>query len=134
ELANRSVGRPDFTVRTFLDPVDVLYTLTEIYEFASRLAGRGVLGATSSIDISLIGTRDRVLWITDPRRAWLGFYRCTQEDLVRPTRRPTAVELIEGARDLALEAALWFYERFGWEDPPVTSLRDDQTRFLARAI
>jgi hypothetical protein len=135
DAANRRFGNANgFTARTFLDPVGMLYTLTEIYQFASRLALAGILGAACTVELALLGTLDRVLWTTDPGRAWFGLYRCTQTDIARPAHRPTSVDIIERPDAMALEAALWFFERFGWHDPPVSSLRDDQARFLARAV
>jgi hypothetical protein len=51
-----------------LDILSILYSLTEIYEFASRLAAKELLGDSCRISITLHRTKNRQLIMLDRRR------------------------------------------------------------------
>jgi hypothetical protein len=120
-----------FTASGFLEVVMTLWTITEILEFAARLAAKEILGATASVDIRMVDVKDRVLFLSDPGRWWDSFYAASEQTLGN-SWSININELLSNPRDLALDAAIWFFERFGWLEIPQDILANDQRRLLER--
>jgi hypothetical protein len=118
-------------INGFLDPFGVLYRMTEIYQFASKLALLGVLGSRASVEISMFGTKDRILYATDRNRWWHRLFRCTEDRLEMPEQTIDTGELVQRAEELALSSSVWIFERFSWLNPSKESLRSAQQRMLA---
>lgn len=89
-----------------------LYRITEIYEFASNLAARDVLGDYLKISVSIYKTVNRYLTFNDPRIE-LGGYQCTQNELSYAHDFSKA-DIIGHAHEIALDRAKWIFQRFGW--------------------
>ena len=70
-----------------LSIVGAVYTFTEIYEFASRLAAKGLLGKNCKISITLHKTRGRTLKMLDPGRILFDTYQSTLESIPRNVTR-----------------------------------------------
>jgi len=65
-----------------LETIDTINPITEIYEFASRLAAKNIFGNEIYIAVELHGMKDRTLVVTDPMRGlFLGNYTCGLDDL-----------------------------------------------------
>ena len=106
-----------------------LYTVTEIFEFAARLAHRGVYTSTIAVTIELKKVRGFVL-TPDLDRAWSDI-RAASEDQIGRAWLIENRELISASSEVSLRATTWFFERFGWLEPSVQVLRRDQEKFLA---
>jgi hypothetical protein len=102
-----------FVASGYLDPLRTLFLLTEICEFASRLARRGVVDKHGVIEVALDGAADRVLLFSDPFREWSRFYRATAPRLEVP-RSTAGIEAPDVAHKLAIDLAVWTFERFGY--------------------
>ena len=100
----------------FIHITNFLYTVTEIFEFASRLAQAQILDGEVGIDIGLHGVRDFLL-TTDQNRAWTTFAKLAQSEINHRWSLP-ADTLIGKTTEHSLQAAVWFFERFGWMNPP----------------
>jgi hypothetical protein len=114
----------------------VLYRLTEIYEFASRLAQKRVFGEQMWLEIELHGMQNRRLISLDkPFFGTFGPY-VSQETTLKFETLFTVQDLIATAAEKALEQSLKVFERFNWRDAripeSVTSLRMDQRKLLER--
>jgi hypothetical protein len=114
----------------FLHIQNVIYTLTEVFEFASRLAQRGIYKGSIVIQITMRGIKEFVL-TTDWNRAWHSYYRSTEEELERSIVLDADVLVAESSKQ-AIEMAVWFFERFGWHDAPLEIFKADQQEFLQR--
>ena len=97
-----------------LSVVGFVFALTEIYELAARLA-QGPSGDTKYyVKIGLRGLQNRLLTIEDIGRALLlGSHRC-QVDELSIAKSYASDDLVARARDLAIDGAAYFFERFGW--------------------
>jgi hypothetical protein len=117
-----------------LSIISALYTFTEIYEFASRLSTRGTLGDSCRISITLHRTMDRQLVMLDPRRHLFGNYVSKIDPIQRRPAIISAEDLIAKSSQLSLEHAIWTFQRFGWDNPPVGVLKEDQKKLLERRL
>jgi hypothetical protein len=107
-----------FSVKNFV------FTITEIFEFAARLAQKHLYSGNLSIKIEIKQIRGFVL-VTDFDRMLSGRYEAHEEALGRVWEIETA-ELILDSQKMALDAVVWFFERFGWRNPPRAVLESDQ--------
>lgn len=123
-------GKPD----RYLEPVGVVYQVTEIFEFAARLAQRGIFDSGAVISISIHGTKDRQLAYWRGLERFLSRRYVCERDAVAVDRKPAAAELISSSKQLALEVCVDIFERFNWFDPPVDVLAQDQLRLLERNL
>jgi hypothetical protein len=121
----------DFSaVPGFISITRLLYTVTGVFEFAARLAERGVLGDSCTVAINLRGVKGFLLTVGDADRFFRRYREAGQDDLGREWKCEKQALLAESA-ELALAASRWFYERFGWMEPGMDILKRDQENFLA---
>jgi hypothetical protein len=114
-----------------IDFLGVLYTLTEIFEFASRLAQRGALADAATVTVEMRNVANRLLCSHEFGRFWRSFRPATAERLSFEKTESRA-NLIARSRNLAVEATMHFFERFGEFDYPQQVLVDEQSRFVDR--
>lgn len=115
-----------------LNTFNTLYTLTEILEFARRLAYREVLFPTVSITIELHNMQDRQL-VPSKGRMRFGVYK-SHDATISWTNLVHPAKLIANGSELALDAALHFFERFNWHQPPRHLFAQEQRRLYERQI
>lgn len=115
-----------------LSIVGTIYEMTEIFEFLSRLTREGIYDEGVRVSISLKNTEDRKLSLEDPMRGPLWEeYKTTMKD-IDFTEKYTKEALVTKPQDLAMEAIVYFFERFGWHNPPIDTLKKDQDNLLNR--
>ena len=111
-----------------------LFRLMEIYEFASRLAQKGVFGGDLYVSVDLHGMFERKL---------VALHGSLDEEFTSKIvdmdfeKRFSVQELISKAPELALEHLLWIFERFGWRDvssETVDVLKVEQKKLLERRL
>lgn len=130
------LGRREFegfdwdSVPGFISITNFIYTVTEIFEFASRLSAKNVYPTKLAISVSLERIKGFVL-TTDFDRAWYNLYQASGDSLGH-TWTFSAQELTTSSAEKALQTACWFFERFGWLNPPIETLRQDQEKFLSK--
>jgi hypothetical protein len=112
----------------------VIYQLTEIYEFLSRLAAAGIYDEGVQISISLNNTKGRELWIDDSRRGSLFDEYKTAAEKIEFTKEYAKEELMAKPKDLAFEAIMYVFDRFGWHRAPADTIKKDQEDLLGRRI
>lgn len=116
-----------------LSILSAVYSITEIYEFASRLALKGYLGKSCKLSISLHGTKKRLLTMLDPGRLLDYNYRSNLE--VIPHEVSLASEnLIAKSADLAMDHIVWMFQRFNWDNVPRGVLQEDQRKLIEHRL
>jgi len=115
----------------FLDVTQSLYSFTEIFEFAKRIAVRVPFTDSVNIHIKMEGTQNRVLITTEQFSELHGVYRASEDSLDNEWSA-SVPDLISRSAELAREATLWFFERFGWMDVPDQPLVERQKELLER--
>ncbi len=121
----------NFSPSGYLDAISSLWTITEVFEFAARLAQKANFGDSISITLQMVEVKDRVLFVSDPARDFSRPYVAREQTLSKEWSLGVG-QLLSGSSDLALDAAEWFFERFQWMDPPRQVLADIQRRLLER--
>jgi hypothetical protein len=112
----------------YLSMINVLYQITEIFEFAARLSERGVYDNQIEVSIRLRHVRGFLLmWETE--RFWREIRAADTDELGRSWTVAVPM-LIANRSELSLNAAVWFFERFHWLNPPMEVLRREQQTFL----
>jgi len=111
--------------------LEILDTVTGAVELAIRMAHRGVLLPKAVITFDLYGVDGRGLtWPEDVlghKNAVASSYWCQDASFnVRRTVAPEELKTL--GREIALEAALEIYSKFGWSDPPRPRLIAEQNR------
>jgi hypothetical protein len=115
-----------------LSIISTVYLLTEIYEFASRLGAKGVLGNSCEIQITLSNTKDRKLKI-DPRRPLFAEYQTSLNEIPIPLKLAT-VDLMSSSAELSLKHIVMLFQRFNWLDVQADIFREDQRKLFSRSF
>lgn len=122
-----------YTPGSVLSVLNTLFRVTEIYEFASRLANRKIFDEGLYLNIELNRMKNRRLIMLDRRRFLFRDYPCTIDHL--PHSNTISIEDILGkAHNLALDHTIWIFERFNWDSPPRNVLEEDQKKLLERRL
>ena len=122
---------PKFNSGEILSVLSTLYRLSEIYEFASRLAQSGLFDDRLFLSITLFGTKDREMRFWVPDRSMGINCLCDEPSLPREKTFQT-VDFIPKARELALKHFLWIAERFQCGVPEHVFRRDQEKFFEGR--
>jgi len=112
---------------------NAIYSFTEVFEFASRLASKGLLGDSCKVSTALHGTQNRVLEFPQSGRLLLGTYRSGVNSITTEITA-TTTELMARSADLALERAAWVFQRFNWDHIVPQALKEDQRQLLERRL
>ena len=116
-----------------LDFVWTLFTCTEIFEFAARLASNEVFGPSAEVSVRLVGMNGRVLTSTNPARRLSMAYTCAIDE-IEFNRSIATADLLARPAELALDCTQHIYERFGWLGSSREMLAEDQRKLLERAL
>jgi hypothetical protein len=112
-----------------LSIMSTLYTLTEIYEFAARLAKRGIFDDFLKVSITLNGTKNRRLVTLEINRSLNDNYICNIEN-ISLSRTISPEEIIGKGNVFAIDDTLNIFERFNWFNAPRKVLEEEQDKFI----
>lgn len=116
------------TVPGYISLVNLVYTVTEYFEFAARLAQAGVYRGSLDISLTLTGVRGYVL-TTDWNRMWRQHCVANENEFKR-TWSVATESLIAGSLDHSQKAIVWLCECLGWMSPNVEAIRSDQQKLV----
>lgn len=109
--------REDWAPGKFLSVLDVVFRITEVFGLASRLATTDVYRDERSIviDLTLCNVQGRILYDRGAlnKRVPVFGYTTAAENIPHIVT-PAKEDIIARPRELALEEAQYFFERFGW--------------------
>lgn len=118
------------SVPGFVHVTNLIYNITEMFEFAARLAQAGVYTEPLTINVSLVGIRGFML-VAENSRSWRANFLATENELAYEiTLSP--YELISSAAESAVTCIVWMFERFRWLKPNLEMIRSDQQKLLTR--
>jgi hypothetical protein len=117
------------SVPGYISLVNLVYTLTEYFEFAARICQAGVYRGGLEISVEVTGIKGFVL-TTEWERAW-SQYRPATDDHLRKTFRLSSDNLVAGSAEHSLKAIVWMCECFGWMSPTIEALKKDQEKLLS---
>lgn len=132
--ARTQAGLPALGTRQgeWVGVLGLVYQLTEIFEFLSRLMGKDVYTSGVRVAVTLINVRGRTLFIESVNRAPFLAKHQTQAEEIRFEKEYGRDEVLAVSADLALDAIVYFVDKFGWSHPPIETLRKDQQDLLAK--
>lgn len=119
-----------------LDILSTLYSVTEIFEFAQRLALKDILGNIVEILIELGGVEGRELFFWDSFSRWLDRnYICTfRDENILVKRTMPKEELIANSAKIALSTCMEIFRKFNWSNVPEQVFTEDQKKFLEKRL
>lgn len=124
-------------VDKFFEVVLAIYAYTEIFMFASNLSQHEGYSDVDSFEIiiELHGVKNRLLFVWDWGRELFAPYICEMEDdKITFSGEYSKDDLIAKFNELAIEKITKTFYLFGWKNPNVTSIREDQRKFLERRV
>jgi hypothetical protein len=110
---------------------EVICQITEIFEFLSRLARKGIYDEGVQVFIGLYNMQNRELWNDIRGRSSLSRPYKTVAKEVKFEKEFTKEQVIYDSKILAFEAIKYIFDRFGWHDLPTDSIKKLQDDFLA---
>jgi len=114
--------------------ISTTYKVTEIFEFAARLANRNVLTPSAFISIGLHNMRDHELTSFNANRFMDdGFVYEVYEPIVIE-REIEQQQLVSNPDNIALDFIVAIFERFNWINPSRQILAEDQKRLRKRRL
>lgn len=113
----------------YISLVNLIYTVTEYFEFAARICQAGVYRGGLEVSVGLTGAKGFVL-TTAWDRAWFE-YRPAADDQISKTWRLTSDALVAESADHSRKAIVWLCECFGWMSPNIDVIAKDQERLLS---
>lgn len=96
-------------------------------ELAARLCQKRIIEGECTIVLKMENIQGTML-VADPRRMWNIVCVAAENNLSRTWHYPVD-DLIADPITPPVEMAAWFFERFGWRDPPQEVLRKDVESF-----
>lgn len=108
----------------------ILRLMSEVYEFAKRMAREGVISPTAVVKVALRKGSGLGLLVPDSFEIGKGSPHWCKQDAIDDLETLVSPEDLETrSSDLALDAALHIYEKFGWTNPDRSFLAEKQPRF-----
>jgi hypothetical protein len=123
---------PDFDwnqVPGFLEVVNLVYMVTEFFEFAARLAQELPGTETCELTVGLHRVQGFVLAVDDTRRSWWEYYAATESAIEKTWAYPV-LDWVSKSPELSLEAIRWLVARFGWTESNLEAIKNDQETLL----
>jgi hypothetical protein len=98
-----------------IDLLNFIYTISEFFLFAQRLALNDKLTNSFQIAISLNNSENRKLISLDPRRLLFNNHVCQVKSLEFSKTFNTS-QIASELESLIIESLVFFFDRFGWHD------------------
>jgi len=132
-FGNTDSRAKEFPPGTMLEVVSALYTLTEVFLFAARLAENKVFESNLIISIKLHNTKNRKLRILEGFRDLFDDYTCQINSIELKDKIINVDELLKNYSRIALDTTLEIFDRFNWkynEEQIRQVLSKDQDNFF----
>jgi len=114
--------------------VSTTYQVTEVFEFAARLASKDIFRTSAFISIGLYNIKDHELISFNANRFLRHGYVYAVDDPIIIEKEIPQQELVANPDDFALNFVIEIFERFNWNNPPRQILAEDQKRLRERRL
>jgi hypothetical protein len=112
----------------FFSVINLIYTLTEYFEFAARLAQTELYRGRMSISLTLTGIKGYVL--AEDGVHWRRRCVANENELERTWTFSTDA-IIADSQAHSLKALVWLFECLGWMNPGVESIKKQQQNLVS---
>jgi len=109
----------------FIEILNFVYVMTEIWEFAARLGQAAPATESVQVSIGLHHITGFVLTVGDFQRGELHGYYASHEAVLEHSWEVPLRGLVSSTVNLTVEASRWFLVRFGWTEPNIEVIRTD---------
>lgn len=116
----------------FINFVNLIYCVTEIVEFATRLAQSQLYTRQLDLTIELKGIRGFIL--IGPKLRSLHLCRPATLDAIGNSWTVGVAEIVANNTDLIVTIAIWIFQRFGWLSPSPKVIESDIQSLRQRRI
>ena len=128
--------KPNIEPGTRLDILSALYQLSEVYEFAARLAQVGIFDNRLLLAVNLVGTEGRQLFFWPSSKydfppLLLPPRECEIREIPREKTLDVA-DFVARSREYSFQHFLWLMERFGFDASPDIFEGDQEKLFERR--
>jgi schlafen family protein len=120
------------SVPGFISIINLVYNFTEYFEFAARLAQADIFEGAVAIQVTATGVQGFVL-TAELNRCWHD-YCPAHENLIEKEWTIPTDRLIAESTKYSLEAVGWFLESFGWMNPNLDAMANDQRKLIQRQL
>jgi len=117
----------------YLGILTTIYRMTEIYEFAMRVAQHGIYDKGVTIFITLSGIKKFELSYLEPEKVLLGSY-ISKHNEIKLKSQISKEELFAKGHEEAIKKCIEVFERFNWLNCPKRIFLEDQKKFLERRM
>ena len=114
--------------------VSAIYQVTEIFEFAARLANKDILRPSAFISIGLYNMKDHELTSFSASRFLHNGYVYNTNDPIIIEKGIPQQDLITRPDEFALDFIVDIFERFQWNNPPRQVFSEDQKKLRERRL
>jgi hypothetical protein len=115
----------------YISLINLVYTITEYFEFATRLCEAGVYDEGLSVHIELNAAVGFVLTSDDPKWFFSSTMR-VHSPAIAFHKTVEAPNLLQNSAALTVDAVCWFLERFGWKTPPRAAIEETRRQFVTQ--
>jgi len=112
----------------------IVYQMTEIFEFLSRLTNVGIYDEGVDISISLNNAENRKLWIEDDNRVPFFQSYKTVAKKIEYVEDFTKDQILIESKELALNVIKHVFDKFGWDNLPIETIKKDQNILLSGKV
>jgi hypothetical protein len=123
----------NFKEKCYLSILSTLYTITEIFQFTSRLILKEILKPNVELSIGLHGMQDRQLFFWERGRHLSSIYKSTIPDIVF-NKIYSREQIIQSPAEVAMEVTIWIFERFNWSHESKVIFLEEQKKFLEKRL
>jgi hypothetical protein len=120
------------TIPGFISIINTIYSISEYIEFLSRITQKMKIADNITIKVGLSRVQGFALG-ADKDRAWMSLCQTDEVNLERSITH-SAINLISNTQEISLKMVIWFFERFGWLEPNIDAIKEDQRKFLAKIM
>ena len=114
--------------------VSTTYKVTEIFEFAARLANKDILRPSGFISIGLHNMKGHELTSLNSSRLLDENFVYTADEPIIIEKEIPQQELVAAPDNFALDFIIEIFERFNWNNPSRQMLAEDQKRLRERRL
>ncbi len=117
-----------------LSVIGTTYHVAEVYEFIRRLVQNDIYPQGVQVKIELCNTEERILVIDDPFRGPFFQEYKTAATSISYEQVYEKEDILLKSQDLALDCIVHFFKRFGWHQPNIQVIQEDQKKLLSGRI
>lgn len=120
--------------KTILDPIDVIYDVTEMILFTGRIADDIEDIEEFNLRFVLLNVKGRKLVVLDQARASLSLDYICENETIEFEKVFSRKQLTTTPTQISKEIIMWIFEQFNWDSVSIKLIEDEQNKLLNRTI